>query len=633
MHIFGGTVAQAAARVANPDFIRECVHRYSTAHGRSPGEAELRSWEKSWPALLQVLSTAGLGDLHLLLEYELPGTSQRIDALLLGRRPESDELVALVVELKQWTYASPHEACRGMLKVGGRDVLHPARQVGGYVRYLIDWVPSELKLDVSGIAYLHAASPDLISGLREHGGSGPSAAYPVLGAHDLPLDTDPDVLAERLRCTDLRPAPPERIDEFLKARHRPSPQLLTRFANVIHGSETFRLLGEQDKARQEILHAVETAQPGRRGHIVVVTGGPGTGKTAIATRVLADLCRASDANPRLFSPSGTLTQQLNRAVGDSAKGLIATWTRGQPSGLKKDTSIVLLDEAHRARTDLGRRSARFPYPQPFTQLMERCAVFVLFLDEGQIVRPGEGTTVDELRRMASDYGYGFAEVGLDAQFRCGGSRTYLDWIDALFAPGAHAPRWCGNDYDVACAENPAQLEQWVHGHLRHEHSARVTAGYCWSWQSPPVPPLLPEVSIPWHDAAGEHVWERPWNARADGVLAGEGVPGRAFWATDGGGHQQVGCVYTAQGMEYDYGAVILGEDIIWTDRGWQAQPEKSHDSELKGLSPDEYLRYALNTYRVLATRGTRGTRLYSTHPATQAFLRTVLPGPSGDEGH
>uniref|UniRef100_UPI00374CEDFB hypothetical protein n=1 Tax=Streptomyces asiaticus TaxID=114695 RepID=UPI00374CEDFB len=51
-----------------------------------------------------------------------------------------------------------------MLKVGGRDVLHPARQVGGYVRYLIDWGLTELKLDVGGIAYLHAASPDLRNG-------------------------------------------------------------------------------------------------------------------------------------------------------------------------------------------------------------------------------------------------------------------------------------------------------------------------------------------------------------------------------------------------------------------------------------------------------------------------------------
>ncbi|MEU2209481.1 hypothetical protein ABZ566_20220, partial [Streptomyces hygroscopicus] len=35
-------------------------------------------------------------------------------------------------------------------------------------------------------------------------------------------------------------------------------------------------------------------------------------------------------------------------------------------------------------------------------------------------------------------------------------------------------------------------------------------------------------------------WERPWNSRADMVVAGDGVPGRAFWATDEGGQRHGG---------------------------------------------------------------------------------------------
>ncbi|MGI5053124.1 DNA/RNA helicase domain-containing protein, partial [Streptomyces sp. JAC18] len=141
-----------------------------------------------------------------------------------------------------------------------------------------------------------------------------------------------------------------------------------------------------------------------------------------------------------------------------------------------------------------------------------------------------------------------------------------------------------------------------------------------------TPPLTPEVSIPWTDETGDHLWQRPWNAGAGGILAGTDTPGRAFWATDEGGHQQIGCVYTAQGMEYDYSAVILGDDITWTPTGWQARPERSCDPVLQGLSPRQYLRYALNTYRVLATRGSRGTRFFSTDSATQDRLRGLLSG-------
>ncbi|MFC7266490.1 DNA/RNA helicase domain-containing protein [Streptomyces lutosisoli] len=145
--------------------------------------------------------------------------------------------------------------------------------------------------------------------------------------------------------------------------------------------------------------------------------------------------------------------------------------------------------------------------------------------------------------------------------------------------------------------------------------------------SPPPPqkkpPLLPEVSIPWTDETSDHLWQRPWNSGAGGILAGTGAQGRAFWATDPGGQQQIGCVCTAQGMEYDYSTVILGDDLTWTSSGWQARPEKSCDDALHGLSPRQYLRYALNSYRVLATQGTRGTRLYSTDSETQKHLRAL----------
>ncbi|MFJ8800977.1 DNA/RNA helicase domain-containing protein [Streptomyces sp. NPDC102487] len=622
MHVFEGTVAEASVRLADPGFVAQCAKRYAAMHGRPPGGGELTSWSESWPALVRVLVAADLHDLHLLLEYELPGSSQRIDALLLGRR--ASHLVAVVVELKQWTFAAPHPVGAGMLMVGDREVLHPGRQVGGYVAYLNDWVPAELELEVRGMAFLHNASAELLGHLRAHATGGPSAVYPLLGADDFPEGAEVSLLAGRLQCADVEPADRQAVDGFLRARHRPSGSLLARVADTIEGHDGFRLIGDQDKARQTIHGAIEATVRGTPGHVVAVTGGPGTGKTAIAARVLGDLCFKEGANPRLLSPSGTLTQQIARAVGDSARGLISTLTTTLPRGLRKDTSIVLLDEAHRARTDPLRRHSEFP--DLFTRLIRECATLVLFLDERQIVRPSEGTTLDELSRLAQARGYTFAHIDLPTQFRCGGSRTYLDWIDALLTEDGRAPVWQGTDYDLAVAGSPAELEDWIADHHRAGCSARITAGFCWPWDSPSTPPLRPEVSISWTDETGDHLWQRPWNSGADGILAGTDTPGRAFWATDQGGHQQIGCVYTAQGMEYDYSAVILGEDITWTPNGWQARPEKSRDHALHGLPPRQYLRYALNTYRVLATRGTRGTRLYSTDSATQKQLRRLVIG-------
>ncbi|MGW8380182.1 DNA/RNA helicase domain-containing protein [Streptomyces sp. ODS28] len=619
MHVFAGTVGEASARVGERSFLEECAARYLAEQGREPGGAEVRSWERSWPRLVDALCDAGLRDLHLLLEYELPGTSQRVDALLLGSTERDTGLVAVAVELKQWTHAAPHPSVPGKLRVAEREVLHPARQVGCYVNYLRDWVPESVGLEVRGLAFLHDASADLVDGLRRHVRGGPSAQYPLLGARDVPPDGAPQELAAHFQCQDLQGADASRIRAFLEARHRPSASLLARAAADV--SRRFPLIDEQDSARQEIHRAIRQSRGEGPGHIVAVTGGPGTGKTAIACRVFGELCEQPGANPRLLSPSGTLTQQLSRSIGESAKGLVSTVTTRVPSGMDRGSSVVLLDEAHRARTYPYQRRGR--YPDLFGRLLRQCAVLVLFLDERQVVRPSEGTSLGELREMAGERNCTFAHVDLRAQFRCSGSRAYLDWVDALLSPDARPRSWRGSDYDLDVAGDPLELERWVNAHVAAGNTARVTAGFCWPWQSDPTPPLLPEVSISWEDGGGRRLWERPWNSRASAELAGDGVPGRAYWATDDGGQQQVGCVYTAQGMEYDYGAVILGEDLTWTPDGWRARPEKSHDPELRHLDEHRYLPYALNVYRVLMTRGARGTRLYSTDAATQRFLKEL----------
>ena len=149
---------------------------------------------------------------------------------------------------------------------------------------------------------------------------------------------------------------------------------------------------------------------------------------------------------------------------------------------------------------------------------------------------------------------------------------------------------------------------------------------------PPAPgthprprPSCPRPPSPGPTTPGAHPWERPWNSRAEAILAGPHTPGRAFWATDVGGHEQVGCVYTAQGMEYEWTAPSFSARTSpGRQNGWQARPEKSRYHALEGLSPQRYLTYALNTYRVLATLGRWGTRLYSKDPATQQRLRHLL---------
>ncbi|MFE5589201.1 DNA/RNA helicase domain-containing protein [Streptomyces sp. NPDC056549] len=477
---------------------------------------------------------------------------------------------------------------------------------------------------------LHDAPAALVAALRATVAHGPSAAYPVLGRDDLTAHPAPLDLARRLGCAGLRPAGRDDIDRFLHITHRSSPALLERAGNVIEGHDALALVGDQDRARQEVLHAVDAARGRGNKSVIVVTGGPGTGKTVIACRLLGDLCKQPGSNPRLLSPSGTLTRQLRRTVGDAFKGLITTFLNNVPAAITHD-SVVLLDEAHRARTYPDHQHAVFPVT--LGKLIGHAAVTVLFLDERQIVRPTEGLTLTQLRQHAQRTGSAFAHIDLTTQFRCNGSRAYQQWVDHLFRTTGPASPWDSGDYDLALAAHPEQLDHWVATHMANGTTARITAGFCWPWDSPATPPLLPEVAIPFDGPNGPRTWARAWNARADEQHPDHpDVPARPFWATDTGGHHQIGCIYTAQGMEYAYNAVIMGPDLVRRADGWIARPEESHDAQLRGLPPHRYLQYALNTYRVLATRGSRGTRFYSTDPLTQRFLHTLIP-PHDQEAH
>ncbi len=116
-------------------------------------------------------------------------------------------------------------------------------------------------------------------------------------------------------------------------------------------------------------------------------------------------------------------------------------------------------------------------------------------------------------------------------------------------------------------------------------------------------------------------WSMPWNAR-DGVgRLGPGIPKSDFWAKEG--IDQVGCVYTAQGFEFDYVGVIFGPDLVYRpmDRGWLGQRDQSHDRVVRrGANEAEFTRYVKSTYRVLLTRGLRGCYAYFMDALTRDFF-------------
>jgi DUF2075 family protein len=84
----------------------------------------------------------------------------------------------------------------------------------------------------------------------------------------------------------------------------------------------------------------------------------------------------------------------------------------------------------------------------------------------------------------------------------------------------------------------------------------------------------------------------------------------------------VGCIYTAQGFEYDYGGVIIGPDMTWDGDRWSFHRGGHADPVVKKAQNFDGL--VRNIYKVLLTRGLRGCCVYSVDPQTQTFLWELI---------
>jgi hypothetical protein len=590
--------------------------------GVRPSPAEKRSWDRSVPALAHDLVEAGLGGVEVLLEHKLPLSSRRVDAILAGQHPVTGAPSYVIVELKQWSGAELYEDDPSLVLIDGyghHPLLHPQDQVRRYCEYLIDFTPvlQDESESVAGAAYLHNAT--------EHG---------VAALRKLPETTHSRLFTGERRAEFLKflqsrlaadaPGAPY-ADTFLSSRAAPSRQLLAVAADEIRDREQFILLDEQQIAFNLVLHETEAARAADSKTVVIITGGPGTGKSVIALSLLGELARRGRTVLHATgSRSFTLTLRKVAGKGSPRTQQLFKYFNNFATAERNGLEVLILDEAHRiretsadrytpARLRTGRRQVE--------ELISAARVPVFLLDEHQVVRPGEMGTVADIEAHARGMGLAVQKISLNDQFRCGGSEAYMYWVHRLMGlvPGGPLP-WPGDPaFTVQGADSPHELEHLLKLKLDAGYGARMSAGFCWPWSNPrPDGSLVPDVVI------GD--WSRPWNLRGDRAVGG--APPSALWATDPAGFGQVGCIYTAQGFEYDWNGVILGPDLVWRNGGWVAVRAASKDKDLRGRTavPDEdFERLVRNVYKVLLTRGMLGTIIYSTDAETRAMLRSLVP--------
>jgi hypothetical protein len=595
--------------------------------GRRPSPGERRSWERSIPVLCADLVSAGLSDVEMLFEYQLPLTSKRADVVLVGKHPKSGGPSYLVVELKQWSNAERFEDSDTLVRIeqyGERPVTHPVLQVRGYCDYMLDFtaVLAEAPSSLAGVAYLHNATDSGVADLFRIPGDRLGRVFTGQRRSEFQ-----DFLRSRFAEGQTGAS---YADALLSSRIAPSKQLLAVAADEVQRREMFVLLDEQLDAFNFVLHAVERARRANDKTTVIISGGPGSGKSVIALSLLGELSRQGRTVIHATG-SRSFTQTLRKVAGARAPRVKKMFQYFNSfMGVEANSlDALILDEAHRIReTSVNRwTKAEFRSGRPqIDELIAAARVPVFLLDEFQVVRPGEQGTVEDIEANAQARGIQVVKIDLADQFRCGGSEEYLLWVKRLLGLTAGGPiQWIGDPrFDVEVVDSPAEMEASLATRIADGYSGRIAAGYCWPWSDPgPDGILVRDVKV-----GG---WSRPWNLKGDRSVGG--APAAALWATDPAGFEQVGCVYTAQGFEYDYAGVIVGPDLVWRDNGWvmvrsaNRDPDFRNGTKVDNVQADRLIR---NVYKVLLTRGMRGVAIHSVDRQTNDRLRALVNDPTID---
>jgi uncharacterized protein len=612
MFLLRSTVAALADETTGGTLVPRLAEQFRHLYGYSPGPAEVRSWERSLPAAVKELRAAGLDTVEILVEWQLPLTSKRVDLAVLGQHPRGGPSCVLI-ENKQWSRADLEDPTYRMVTVdgvAGWERLHPQEQVRGYVEYLQDFNKylSAQPAAVAGMVLLHNATSLSIASLRAPE-LAELAAFPMFTGDDSAAAQA--FLRSRLALT---PAP-QVADDVLHADIGPSKQLLDHVSEEIRAGDQFTLLDEQRATFEVVLRAVERSRRGDHKQAIIVTGGPGSGKSVIAITLLAELAKRG-LNIAHATGSRSFTTTLREVVGRRVRRVKEVFRYFNVFGQAEPNSldVLLADEAHRIRETSNYRftpaAKRSSIPQ-VDELLRAARVPVFLLDEHQGVRPGEIGRVAEIRAAADRNNIDVYEINLDGQFRCGGSPGYLLWVKRLLElePGGPIP-WNPDDpFKLFVVDSPERLEQVLAQRIQEGYGARMAAGFCWKWSDPtPDGTLVDDVVI------GD--WRRPWNLRSDRPLGG--IPSSSLWATDPAGFKQIGCIYTAQGFEYDWAGVIIGPDLVRRGDRWQTNPTASADSQVRRAPNFDLL--VRNVYKVLLTRGLIGCVIYATDPETRALL-------------
>lgn len=580
--------------------------------GHRVGESEQRSWQNS---LSRIGSTLMIDrelpeDAHVAIECQLPMSNKRIDFVLSGLDDSGHSRVC-IVELKQWDAAQATDidgVVRTVFSGGLHQTQHPSYQAWSYAAYL-EYFNEAIETHSIGLhpcAFLHNYSDDgVLTG-------------PFYGPHvdkaPIFFKEDAEKLLRFLREHVKRGDQGKTMYAIEQGRIRPSKKLADSIKGMLKGKREFVLLDEQKVAHGLALRAMQQATGEGKKRVLIVRGGPGTGKSVVAINLLADALMKGWNAAYVSKNAAPRAVYESRLTGTFRKSQISALFRGSGQFNNTDHNTydaLIVDEAHR----LNEKSGLYGNlgENQIAEVIRSARASVFFLDERQRIHIKDIGSEDDIRFWAEQEGAEVEVCDLPSQFRCNGSDGYLAWIDQMLDIRSTAVHSLEDiDFEFKVASSAEQLDQWIR-QRNTANNARIVAGYCWDWTSKKHP-AVDDIIL--------NGFAAQWNLTEDGSL----------WITKPESIDQVGCIHTCQGLELDHIGVIIGPDLIVRNgrvvtvpearskndnsiRGWKKQAKQDEEGTMALM--DDLIK---NTYRTLMSRGMKSCFIYSEDEETRDWF-------------
>ncbi len=588
-------------------------YAYKQKMGKKTKLSQIKSWANSLPFMKDILIDLP-DDVGITIEYGIPLTSKMVDVIISGY-DENKKPVIILVELKQWEYVYDVRDRDAVVKtlIGSKEInsLHPSYQVLSYKELMQNYnVNIDInKVNIIPLVYLHnydlRSDDDILN--KKFAPYYKKAL--MFGKND--IDELKSYIHDNIKFGDNL----EVMQMIDNSEIKPTKKLLDVIGNVLETKKEFLLLDEQKVIMEEISKYAYMSFTDNKKRVMIIKGGPGTGKSVLAINALGELLSiglmgayvSKNMAPRAVYKTMVLNGDKKISINELFKGS-GFFFRDKCN--KYD--FLLIDEAHRLQEKSGLHNNIGE--NQIKEIINAARLSVFFVDEKQIVTLKDIGRIANIKDWAKFYEAQVIEMELNSQFRCNGSDNYLDFIDKLLYNKREKNSF---NFDFQVMDSPQDLRKLIID-KNTNNNARLVAGFCWTRNGKNADNQdyldikIDDFGMSWNLKHGE-----PFAIRKNAI-------------------NEIGCIHNVQGLEFDYIGVIIGPDLkyregkIITDFKERASTEKSLYGLYVLMKKDKTYYQNLadtiirNTYRVLLTRGIKGCYVYSVDKELQKYLKKII---------